>query len=105
MFRHYPAFEIISRSWSRDTSLLLQYEDENPASFTNSGGHKESLQIKTAQEMFTLSKMVRKEDTNVQTCKQHIITPETSGDDAPYYLEGDRVGAQPQESKQERRPC
>lgn len=47
--------------------------------------------------------MVRKEDTNVQTCKQHIVTPETPGD-ATYYLEGDRDGAQPQESKQEGRP-
>jgi len=53
--------------------------------------------------MFTLSKMVRKEDTKVQTCKQHIVTPETPGD-SPYYLEGDRNGVQPQESKQERRP-
>lgn len=103
MFGHYPAFEIMSRSWSLDTPLLSQCEDENHASFTKSGGHKNSLQIKTAKEMFTFSKMVRKEDTKVQTCKQHIVTPETSVD-ARYYLEGDRDGAQPQESKEERRP-
>lgn len=101
MFRHYPA--LMNRSWSLNTPLLSQYEEENPASFTNAGGHKNSLKIQTAKEMFTLSKMVRKEDTNVQPCKQHIVTPEASGD-VRYYLEGDRDGAQPQESKQERGP-
>jgi hypothetical protein len=93
----------MSRSGSLNTPLLSQYEDENPASFANSGVHKEGRKIKTAKEMFTLSKMVRKEDTNVQTCKQHIVTPETPGD-APYCLEGDRDGAQPQESEEEGRP-
>ena len=44
--------------------------------------------------------MVLKDDTNVQTCKQHIVKPETPGY-APYYLEGYRDWAQPQESKQE----
>jgi hypothetical protein len=44
--------------------------------------------------------MVRKEDTKVKTCEQHIVTPETPGD-APYYLEGDRDGDQAQERKQE----
>jgi hypothetical protein len=103
VFRPYPAFEIISRSGSLNTPLLSQYEDENPASFTNSGGHKENLQIKTAKEVFTLSKMVRKKDTKVQTWKKHTVTPETPGD-ARYCLEGDRAGAQPKESKQDGRP-
>ena len=93
----------MSSSGSLNIPLHSQYEDESPASFTNSDVHKENLKIKTAKEMFTLSKMVRKENTNVQTCKQHIVTPETPGD-APCCLEGDRDGAQPQESKQEGRP-
>jgi hypothetical protein len=77
----------MSSSWSLDTPLFSQYEYENLASFKNSGG-LEVLQIKTAKEMFILSKTIRKGDSNLQTCKQHIVTLEAPGD-APYYLEGD----------------